>query len=269
MNPLDLPQLDWDDFRANPAVGAAYHDLIEQCDRPVALHNRSLVPGIENCFRAGWQGGIHIFIDPESRTLNHSLVHEILHEILIAEGYSQIDNIPKYIELLPDILSNEMQHPEIFRRMQENYRLDEMEVYWDEWRIKMRRSVDNLKKQARDRDWWLIHFPRVYTWFFQEVSKPYLAEYGACCPILYQAVKTAADESEQFGFSTAEKHRQSIELLREHWLRFSERNLPRDPYGPPPHTLIVQSTIRPMIGRDRTVTGDNLMALLHNYGLEL
>jgi len=267
MSPLDIPQLDWNDFRVNPAVDAACRDLGARADRPILLHNRALVPRIENGFRTAWSGGIHIFVDPESPTCSHTLVHELLHEILIAEGYSQIANIRRDLDLLREILANDMQHPEIFRRMEEVYKID-MEPYWGHWHNEMRRSVGIVKERTKIKDCWLTYFPRVYTWFFQKVSEPYLAEYAPWCPTLYRAVETAAKETEQIGFTTAEKHLRSIELFREHWMKFCKRNLPHSSYGPPPHTPILESTVSPIIERDMTVTADNIIALLSNSGFD-
>src|SRR5262249_6706847 len=154
---------------------------------------------------------------------------------------------------------------EIFRRMEEGYKLD-LEAYWGGWHEEMRHAVDTLKEEAREKDSWLGLFPRVYTWFFQKVSESYLPECSSCCPPLFQAVKKAADETRPIGFTTAENHRRSIELFREHWLRFCERNLPRSYFAPPPHTVIEQSTIRPMIERERSVPAEHLMNLLGNNG---
>lgn len=269
MSPLDIPRLNWEDFRVNPAVDAAYRDLATlsaRTERPVVLHDRALVPDFKNSFRSAWSGGIHIFIEVGSPRTGHSLVHEILHEILIAERYCQITGIRD--EDVRDILSNDMQHPEIFRRMEEVYHL-EMDIYWEHWRKEMRQAVDRIKKKAADRDWWLVHFPRIYTWFFQKVSEPYLEEYAQCCQVLHEAAQKAAEETASIGFSTAEKHRRSIELFRHHWERFCEWNLPRSPSGPTPEGMIAESKIKPIIENDRIVTGDNLMTLLLRNGLRM
>lgn len=95
MTPLDINQLKWDEFRSNPAVDAAYSDLLAVADRPILLHDRGLVPGVQNSFRTAWNGGIHIFLDLESPRRDHSIVHELLHEILTAEGYCLISGIPR------------------------------------------------------------------------------------------------------------------------------------------------------------------------------
>lgn len=264
MNPLGLAELNWDDYRSRP-VAEAHGHLLALADRPVYLHNRSIAPGVRKSFRTSWSGGIHIFIDLESPTRDHTFVHELLHEILIAERYVEIANIPKELRDLREVLTNEMQHPEIFRRMEEVYKLD-MEAYWADWREEMEQAVATLKEESRHRDYWIDLFPRVYTWFFQKVSVPYLPECDSCCPILFQGVLNAAEATRPIGFSTAEDHRRSIELFREHWLRFCERNLPRSYNVPPPHTVIEQSTIRPMIERERSVPAKDLMTLLRNKG---
>lgn len=265
MSPMDIEQLIWDEFLVHPAVDTAYNDLIKLADRPVTLHDRALVPKVPQSFRIAWSGGIHIFLDVTSPRSNHSLVHELLHEILTAEKYCIISKVPPVISNVNNTLSNEMQHPEIFRRMADIYQL-EMDSYWDHWHKEMRREVDTMKDQAIEPDYWLGHFPRLYTWFFQEVSSQYLAEYAAKYPRVYSAVEAAAKETAGVGFRTARKHRRCMEIFRQHWLRFCERDLPRSPYGSPPHTLIEATEIRPIIERDKATTASGFMSTLRLKG---
>ncbi len=167
MEPLDIPRLNWEDYLGNSAVAAAYQDLRRVTSRTIALHSRSLVPSVHESFYCGWSVAIHIFIDESSLRVNHSTVHELLHGILVEEGYHKIAaRLPTSVN---QILSNELQHPEIFRRM-EGYRLD-MGPYWNHWDEHMRWGLDEMKSKAADPHAGFAHFPRLFTWFFFQRSR--------------------------------------------------------------------------------------------------
>jgi hypothetical protein len=188
LNPLDIPRLRWEDYFGNKAVAAAYRDLSRLTSRTVALHSRSQVPGVPNSFYCAWSDAIHVFIEESSERVHHSTVHELLHGILVEEGYCRIAaRVPRSIHA---ILTNEMQHPEIFRRMV-GYDLD-MSVYWPHWGRELRNHLDEMKGEEHDRHAGIAHLPQLFTWFFfQDVSAPYLAEYREFNPGVYQAAEAA------------------------------------------------------------------------------
>ncbi len=121
MTPLNIPNLNWDAFLGNSAVVSAYQDLTKLTTRTVLLHTLSLIPRVPQSCYCAWSDAIHIFIDESSERVHHSLVHELLHGILVEEGYCRI--AARLPNSLHGMFSNEMQHPEIFRRM-EAYGLD-------------------------------------------------------------------------------------------------------------------------------------------------
>lgn len=267
MNPLDIPQLDWADFCGNPAVNAAYRDLLAVADRPVLLHDHALIPDAQTSSRVAWSNGIHVFLILNEPHRDCSLVHELLHEILIAEGYCTIAGIPSQFEPLSSILHNEMHHPEIFRRMQNDYRLDPTD-YWGHWQREMRLTVDEMKEQASVPRFWLDHFTRIFTWFFQFVSGPYLPEVAVAHPLIYQAVVPAVQEVAEIGFTTAEHHRRSMEVVREHLLQFCERFSSVAGFGTGAGKLIEGTKIMTIYERDKTVTATELMNCLKRYGFK-
>ena len=146
MGPLDIPRLNWNGYLGNGPVAAAYRDLKRLTSRTIALHSRSLVPAIRRSFYCAWSSAIHIFIDEYSPNAHHAAVHELLHGILVEEGYHKVAaRLPNPVQ---EILSNELQHPEIFRRM-EAYGLD-MAPYWNDWSKQLRVGLDEMKGEAHN-----------------------------------------------------------------------------------------------------------------------
>jgi hypothetical protein len=145
VTPLDIPRLNWDEYLANPALAAAYEGLTKLTKRTVALHSLSLIPKVPQSCYCAWSGAIHIFIDEYSDRVHHSAVHELLHGILVEEGYCRIAaRLPNSIH---GMFSNEMQHPEIFRRM-EAYGLD-MSGYWSYWDRELMGFLANMLAEMR------------------------------------------------------------------------------------------------------------------------
>jgi hypothetical protein len=263
LNPLDIPRLRWDDYVANKAVAAAYRDLSRLTSRTVALHSRSLVPGVPNSFYCAWSDAIHVFIEESSELVHHSAVHELLHGILVEEGYCQIAaQVPNSIH---PMLTNEMQHPEIFRRMA-GYDLD-MSVYWPHWRHELRNHLDEMKGDEHDRHAGIAHLPQLFTWFFfQTVSAPYLAEYLEFNEGVYRAASAAYEAARSIGFADAKSQRQSLEILKDHWSRFCSDSLP----GEFPQKLAANlraATVRPMMDFEKVRPGAEIAALLQSKGL--
>jgi hypothetical protein len=170
MSPLDIRRLNWADFLSNPAVSAAYRDLTKLSKRTVALHSRSLIPQVPQSCYCAWSDAIHIFIEESSERVHHSAVHELLHGILVEEAYCRI--VAKLPVSIHPMLTNEMQHPEIFRRM-ELYGLD-MAPYWLHWQSELSGHLGDMIAEKIDPHAGVKHMPQIVTWFFfQHVSAPY------------------------------------------------------------------------------------------------
>jgi hypothetical protein len=272
MDPLDIPRLNWADFLGNAPVADAYRDLKRLTSRTIALHSRSLVPGVPRSFYCAWSGAIHIFIEETSPRVHHAAVHELLHAILVEEGYCQIRHrMPTWVS---EILSNEMQHPEIFRRM-DRYGLD-MTPYWEQWDRELGAGVQSMeRKLARDRTVAFGHFPQVFTWFFfPSFAVPHLARYRECNPVLHEAAQAAYRETRGVGFENADRHRQSIEIFRRHWLRYCEDHhredhFPEDPVGEGPVATISNSTITPIVDDVNRRPAAQIADLLKRKGLRV
>jgi hypothetical protein len=168
MTPLDIPQLRWEDFLSDQHVAAAYADLKRLTKRTVALHSASLVLDVRHSFYCAWREAIHIFIDQSSPRRAQSFVHELLHGILVEERYSKVAaRVPKDVQ---QILSNDLQHPEILRRTQA-YGLD-MALEWRHWDSEFAAALEEMKSQFYPHAG-MKQFPRVFTWFFfRPVAEP-------------------------------------------------------------------------------------------------
>jgi len=222
MGPINVRRLRWDDYLGNAAVAAAYRDLRGLTAREIALH-ASAGP---KSFWTAWRDGILVFANVPSPTVHHEIVHELAHAILMEEGY--------YCPTWGDetqtrgALSNELQHPEVFRRMKE-YGLD-MAPYWAAWESKLGDGLARLKDNAVDQVH--FHFLQVFTWFFFPVASwRCLEEYRLFSPSIYDAAHGAYVEATQIGTSTAEAHKRFLMVFMQHWREFCNTHLPRNAFG--------------------------------------
>ena len=222
MGPIDVTRLRWDDYLANAAVAAAYRDLRGLTSRTITLHASVRATS----FWTAWRDGILVFANVPSPTVHHEIVHELVHAILMEEAYCR----PAWGDdtRTRGALSNELQHPEVFRRMEE-YGLD-MAPYWADWESKLGDGLARLKGRAIDQVH--FHFLQVFTWFFFPVaSGRCLEEYRRFNPTVYDAARRARDEARQVGTSTAEAHRRFLTVFMRHWREFCKANLPRNDIG--------------------------------------
>ncbi len=266
MGPLDIPRLNWNGYLGNGPVAAAYRDLKRLTSRTIALHSRSLVPAIRRSFYCAWSSAIHIFIDEYSPNAHHAAVHELLHGILVEEGYHKVAaRLPNPVQ---EILSNELQHPEIFRRM-EAYGLD-MAPYWNDWGKQLRDGLDEMKGEAHDAHAGFAHFPRVFTWFFfRQVSEPYLAEYCDFDPIVFHSAQAAYEDTKRIGFGDVKAQRESVGRFKMHWSQYCDRHLPKTLFGAEMAAQVRGSEIRPLIDFEKARPGAKIIELLRNNGLRL
>jgi hypothetical protein len=165
------------------------------------------------------------------------------------------------------VLSNELQHPEIFRRM-EGCGLD-MDPYWSRWEEHLRSGLDGMKSQvADDPHAGFAHFPQLFTWFFfQHVSGPYLAEYCNYDPVVYQAAQAAYEDTRRIGFGDAKSQRRSVEIFKHHWSRYCDQHLLQDRFGRELAAGIRAAEITPLIDFEKARSGAEIIALLERNGL--
>lgn len=262
-----MENLNWDAFFAQPAVERAYRDLELLTSRPVLLHSLSLVPGAANPFWCASRDAIHVFIDEPSPTCSHAIVHELIHGILMEEGYTRLtgDQLRRFLAVR-DTLSNEFQHPEVFRRM-EAYGLD-MLPYWELWDAKLRTWVDGARWDFTDPHAGFRHFPQVFSWFFfPVVSAPHLKEYSKLEPKLYHATAAAHEAAATIGFSTPQAYLRLLGVFKMHWLRFCIENLPNDDRGIKLIQAISDSVTKPVREIADSRNEYDIIAELKNFGL--
>lgn len=235
-----LPTLDWEPFLVSSRVRAAFERLQGMTRRNIYLHPLSLAPDSHAAFRYATRESERYFIDETADDFEHSIVHELLHGILLEEGYDYIKG--QFHKIVHPILFNDLQHPEVFRRM-EGYGLP-MTPYWERWRTQLRRGMDVIL-----RGWDQVHlryadFPRVYSWFwFTEASAACLEEYRGLDPALYEAARATHDATKGIGFGTPEANRACLGIIRDRWLQHCTDN-PLDSWSGP---QIVEAVARTQI----------------------
>src|SRR5437870_940085 len=119
-----VQELNWEDYFGSLAAKAAYEELKRLTRKALLLYPRSLVPSIPNPFWSPSRTTIRVFIDQASPTVSHAIVHELIHGLLMEEGYHRLTGEElRRCQFVRNVLSNEFQHPEVFRRM-ESFGLD-------------------------------------------------------------------------------------------------------------------------------------------------
>jgi hypothetical protein len=214
------------------AVAAAYQDLRGLTARAISLHESAG----QTSFWTAWRGGILVFANVFSPTVHQGIVHELVHAILMEEGYYRPtwgDNTRTR-----GALSNELQHPEVFRRM-EAYGLD-MASYWADWESKLEGGLARLRGEESDQPH--FHFLQIFTWFFfPAASGRCLEDYRRLNPTVYNTARQAHDEARAIGTSTAEAHRQFLTVFMRHWRRFCNAHLPPNDVGEHVRRLLEES----------------------------
>lgn len=258
MENIDLPCLPWSDFTHHKGVNAAYEYLRRLTDpsgREVSLRSGSYIPDLKTACCIGWSGAYEIFVNKAARLVNYSLVHELLHAILTEEGYCRVwGRFPASHDRLDGMLSNEMQHPEIFRRMMEEYRLD-MDDYWAYWDQELGRGLQLLIPKLADTTFAFEAFPELYTWFFfQQASAPHLEAFGEHKPEWVHSAEKAFAETKDCGFSDRTAQRESLEIFKRHWIQCCRDYVLPEWRRENRINCIAESELRPLIDvvKDRT-----------------
>lgn len=259
-----METLKWGAFVGDRAVRSAYQQLKSLSSRTIALHSLSLLPGIPEPFFSPSRDKIHVFIDETSPLVSHSIVHELIHGILMEEGYHRLTGA-SFDPYIRGVLSNELQHPEVFRRM-EGYGL-EMAPYWDGWGSKLRRAFDDMKTGCVGRHPGFVDFPQVFTWFFfPQASAPYLMQFSEFNQGIYEAARAAFEDTRFVGFETMETHRHCLEIFKTHWLCYCELHLPKDEFGQGNIKAIKDSISKPVSEIASSFTDEKIMAYLKERG---
>jgi len=139
--------------------------LAKLTDKPIIIKslqevaNESRIQGIEGYLGATIETPDHILIalnENKPETHENSFVHEILHKMLDYEGFPKVSvnqdyakkNLPPNLQVhlikLLSFFHSVIQHPEIYKRMREDYKLD-MDSYFCALLIQKRNRFDKKK----------------------------------------------------------------------------------------------------------------------------
>jgi len=139
--------------------------LAKLTDKPIMIKslqeiaNESGIQGIEGYLGATFETADHILIalnENRPETHENSFVHEMLHKMLDYEGFPKVSanqdyvkkNLPPNLQVhltkLLSFFSSVIKHPEIYKRMREDYNLD-MESYFCGLLIQKRNRFDKKK----------------------------------------------------------------------------------------------------------------------------
>jgi hypothetical protein len=223
-----MESLDWEPFLRHQSVSAAYRHLHDLTARTISLHSRSQASGIPHASWTASRDIIHVFVNESSDLVSHEIVHELIHAILMEEGYQRLT--VRQSEMVRGTLSNELQHPEVFRRMTA-YGLD-MTRYWDSWRPKLHKAMTDIENDPTNPHGGYWDFPQVFTWFFfPQASEPYLERYSALNQTYFDAIRSAYEAALPVGLATPEAHLQYLTIFKDRWLRCCDVNFPKDELG--------------------------------------
>lgn len=125
-----------------PQPQAALRRLKEITNKKISFE--CILPGKSPCLNPE-KNKFTICFDPDSRTAEQSLVHEITHAILFEEGYPFIES--KYPDF-SNYATNAVQHPEVFRRMEKIY-FQNMEAYFE---LHWSKIIDDYIKSLVDKN---------------------------------------------------------------------------------------------------------------------
>lgn len=250
-----MHELDWAEFTVDPAVKTALTKLQNGWQHHIGLHERRLVQ-IPDAFWISWTEGIHIFVDRGSLIAHHAIVHELAHALLLVETYQYLTTPED--ECIKSLLSNELQHPEVFRRMKV-YGLP-MSRYWDSWMPK----IGKASREIKDLDPY-FNFARLFTWHFFpkqfeqffENFEQHLREDAARA---FQAVKG-------IDLGTPQGHSEYLSIFKDHWLAFCDRHAAKNDEQSKRLHIIQQCTIEPITVRYETE--EEMMRYLSAKGLKL
>lgn len=161
-------------------------------------------------------------------------VHELLHVVMIEEGYPDIrfdgaraptgSRYQRSFEAFADGLVNKFQHPEIYRRMEQEYGQD-MRTY------QVHVSSQLASGSALDVANGPLSFPLgkqtaivdiLDQLYLSPGSSPFIARYRTASPDTVAAAEALQLEFDQTGFATPEDALHNLKLFVEHEIRFGK-----------------------------------------------
>jgi hypothetical protein len=166
-----------------------------------------------------------------------SYLHELIHVILGYEGYPEATineeflnkNIPsKWHRLIPKLqadFSSVITHPEVFRRMGEEYSLD-IDSYY---KIQVQQKIDRFTKAIRNKNDPYYYFYRQQDilqgldfFMWPDHNEKLLAIFKKDFPETYDSCVLLKTGLEAIGFRTPEATRESAKTIKEHIVNYGK-----------------------------------------------
>jgi hypothetical protein len=262
-----LIQLCWPDYFHLDGVRPAHERLSDITSKRIELHPLSITSTPNSCWSVS-QECHHVFADLDTPNVGQSIVHELLHGILLEEGYYRLGG--KFPECVHPMITNELDHPEIFRRMKDVYKLN-LDKYWDHWASELEYSIAEIWEQQLDVFARYIHFARIFCWFcFPPALDGHLAKCRQVTTVAFDAAKEAYTAANAIGFHTAENQKIALETFRMHWLQFCRNHIPQFGVGASITQRVEESYPRQysIVVNDRTEQS-LLAGLQRKHGLQM
>ncbi len=196
-------------IRGLPRPQQALSRLAELTSKPVSLERLAPLDlaVLHPC------GDEHVIkLDPFSTLAEHGLMHELIHAILFEEGYPCVDTGCRHSA----DLTNGLQHPEVFRRMREEYGLDMAPYFSTHWRDDIQRSLDWMHSlPTKDRDNLITYnIVNQFVWHYIDGSgQDGLKEFAVLAPDAYELTIELHREAQAIGFESAEKAHRFAKLF--------------------------------------------------------
>jgi len=168
-----------------------------------------------------------------------TFVHEILHRILEYEGFPRVDVSEEYLTTSPprfinavmrlrDNFSSTIEHPEVFRRMREDYKLDLPHYYHFEVKQKLHRfkvgssiTVSHPEYYFHQQQDILIGLD-FYLWGNQ--AKVLFDVFRQVSPEAFKACEQLHGILHEVGFSTPDQMAKSAQLIHGHIIEFGHQH---------------------------------------------
>ena len=196
-------------------------DLSKSTDREFVVESIHAEGGEVTSFSLD-EGHYYVFVDEQSDVADHLFVHETLHAILIAEGYVIADvsdrrGVPQ--EQTKGLLLNFtdcIHHVEIFRRMNQCYRLP-MEPYFQHKQRVLQDRLDDLSNWNHNDH---VQRHQVMLTLFDcfllgDVGGPIRERFQRIDPDSYRLCERAAEQIQTIDLTIAENSKRAPTYLRD------------------------------------------------------